>query len=162
MRIDTNQIPSGGLTLTEEFIPSALDLETGIVKFRGPIKTKADVSRITNAVSVRLFLNATMYASCSRCLNEFDIGLDREIELNYAVSKQESKIDTSNPKRVKRVEGSLECHGERSRTIDLNPDIRDQIILDYPIKPLCSLNCKGLCAKCGKNLNEGGCSCATT
>jgi uncharacterized protein len=137
VKIDTNQIPSGGLTLTEEFAPSALDLETETIKFRSPIRVKADVSRITNAVSVHLYLNTILYVSCSRCLNEFDIGLDKEIEVNYPVDKQESKID-------------------------LNPDIRDQIILDYPIKPLCNLNCKGLCAKCGKNLNEGGCSCATT
>ncbi len=46
--------------------------------------------------------------------------------------------------------------------IDLKPNIREEIILDYPIKPLCSLSCKGLCLKCGKNKNEGGCNCGST
>jgi uncharacterized protein len=46
--------------------------------------------------------------------------------------------------------------------IDLNPDIREEVILDYPIKPLCSLLCKGLCLKCGNNKNEGGCNCGST
>lgn len=137
MRIDTNQIPAGGLLLEEDFSAPALGLETEIIRFRGPIKARAEISRITNAVTVLLSLKATMYANCSRCLSEFEIPLDREIDLNYPVDKRQPKID-------------------------LDPDIRDQIILDYPIKLLCSLSCKGLCAKCGKNLNEGGCSCGAT
>ncbi|MCK9604348.1 MAG: DUF177 domain-containing protein [Candidatus Omnitrophica bacterium] len=137
MKIEVNQISIGGSILEQDFSPAALELEIDIIKFRGPIKARADVSRITNAVTVLLSLKATMYVNCSRCLKEFDIDLNKEIELNYPVSKREPKID-------------------------LDPDIRDQIILDYPIKPLCSEDCKGLCAKCGKNLNEGGCSCGTT
>ena len=43
--------------------------------------------------------------------------------------------------------------------IDLAKDIRDYAILAVPMKKLCSEDCKGLCPKCGKNLNDGTCDC---
>lgn len=137
MKIDVNKIPMEGLTLAEELASSELDLDTDLIKFRAPVRIKADISRITNAVTVHLAVDALMRVSCSRCLNEFETGLKKNIELNYPVTKSVVAID-------------------------LNPDIREEIIVGYPISPLCSLKCKGLCPKCGKNLNEGGCSCGST
>lgn len=137
MKIDVNKIPLEGVTLEEEVNASALDLETDIVKFAGPLKIKADVSKITNAVTVELSLSGTMHLNCSRCLNEFDTGLKRYLRLNY-------QVDKAIP------------------VINLDQDIKEEVILDYPLKPLCNVDCKGLCFKCGKNLNEGGCTCAIT
>ena len=42
---------------------------------------------------------------------------------------------------------------------DLDELLREDILLDLPSKYLCSPDCKGLCPKCGKNLNEGDCGC---
>lgn len=137
MKFDINQIPTEGLTLAEEIAPEDLDIETDLIKCLGSVKVKADVSKITNTVAVHLNLNATMKADCSRCLNEFNFNLKKDMKLDYLLDK---------PKLV----------------IDLKPDIREEIILDYPLKPLCKPDCKGLCPKCGKNLNEGGCPCGST
>ena len=137
MKIDVNKIPPEGVILNEEISPGELDLETDLVKFHQPLKIKLEASRITNAVTVRLHLGSLISASCSRCLNEFELCLKKNLSLSYPVNKQET-------------------------IIDLGPDIREEIILDYPIKPLCRPDCKGLCLKCGKNLNEGGCYCGTT
>jgi len=41
--------------------------------------------------------------------------------------------------------------------IDLSPLVREYMLLDIPIKPLCSTDCKGLCPVCGENLNETQC-----
>jgi uncharacterized protein len=43
--------------------------------------------------------------------------------------------------------------------IDLTEGIREDIILRLPLKNLCSEDCKGLCPRCGKNLNDGPCGC---
>jgi len=61
MKIDINRIPLEGLTLEEEVNPRTLDLDTEIVKFLEPIKIKADISRITNAVTVRMSLSGAMH-----------------------------------------------------------------------------------------------------
>ena len=137
MRIDTNKIPFEGLTLAEEFNPREEDLETDIIKFPKPLQVRADVTRITNAVTVNLSVAGRMHANCSRCLEEFDTEFKKDFALNFQANKLEP-------------------------VIDLSPQIREEIILDFPIKPLCKADCKGLCPKCGKNLNQGGCSCGST
>ena len=137
MKIDIRRISPEGVALAEEIPAKALDLETDIIKFRGPVKVKAEISRITNAVRVNIALSAVMYTDCSRCLKEFDRDFSKNIELNYSVSSSES-------------------------ILNLDPDIREEIILDYEVNPLCNPGCKGLCPKCGKNLNEGGCTCGST
>jgi uncharacterized protein len=137
MKIRIAQITPEGVDLEESVAASRLDLETDTVKFRSPIDIRARASRITNAVSVEVSLSGLMSLVCSRCLNEFEVELKKKLKLNYPVDKSQ-------------------------QVINLGPDIREEIILDYPIQPLCSSDCKGLCPKCGKNLNEGGCSCATT
>lgn len=134
MKIDVKQIPLDGLVLEENLAPSYYDLETDIVKFSSPIKIRAVISKITNAVTADLSLKASMQMDCSRCLNKFEVNFEKKLRLTYSVDKSES-------------------------VIDLSPDIREAIIFDYPIKPLCSPDCKGLCLKCGKNLNEGVCDC---
>ena len=45
--------------------------------------------------------------------------------------------------------------------LDLDELIRADILLELPTKFLCSPDCKGLCPKCGRNLNEGPCGCNT-
>ena len=138
MKIFVNQVAtSGGLFLEEDVDPAELDLETELIKFGSSLNLKAHVWRITNALTIDLNIKARLRASCSRCLDDFVWELNKDVRLNYP-------LDNS------------------STFIDLNPDIREEVILDYPIKPLCDLKCKGLCKKCGNNLNQGGCNCGST
>jgi uncharacterized protein len=41
--------------------------------------------------------------------------------------------------------------------IDLGPIVREYLMLEYPLKPLCKPDCQGLCTVCGENLNLGTC-----
>ena len=43
--------------------------------------------------------------------------------------------------------------------IDLGPMVRDALVLDLPMAPLCRPDCAGLCPQCGANRNEGDCGC---
>jgi len=134
MKINLNQISYEGSNLEERIPARSLDLETDLVKFRGPLLVKARIHKITNAVTVDLDITAPLYSICSRCLDEFDYDLKKSLQLNYQTDKS-------------------------TLSIDLNPDIREEVILEYPLKPLCNLGCKGLCPKCGSNLNEKSCNC---
>lgn len=137
MKIFVNQVPFEGILLEEEIAAGDLDLETELIKFSSPLKLKAAAFRITNALTVDLNIEARLHAACSRCLKEFDWDWDKDVQLNYP-------LDSS------------------IVAIDLDPETREEIILDYPIKPLCKPDCKGLCKKCGINKNEGGCNCGST
>jgi len=137
MKIKANQIPAAGLILEEEISPADLDVETKLVKLDSPVKIKADIYKITNAVNVDIFLTVLIRTECSRCLDELKIDLKKKLKLNYQVSGLDQEIDVT-------------------------PEIREELLLNYPIKPLCKPDCKGLCPKCGEKLNEGGCSCGIT
>lgn len=137
MIIELHNIPLEGFTFQEEITPQELELEVECGSFCESIKVAAVVSRAYNVVSVELAIDAPIRACCSRCLAEYTIGFKKNLSFNYPVEKTET-------------------------VIDLNPEIREEILLHFPLKPLCTLECKGLCPQCGKNLNEGGCSCGTT
>ncbi|MCK9345377.1 MAG: DUF177 domain-containing protein [Candidatus Pacebacteria bacterium] len=134
MKVYADQIPPEGVTLEEATDPSVFELDTEIVKFKSPLRIKADIFKITNAVTVDVALHTFTTLTCSRCLKEFDVDFAKDLKLNYQVEKTD-------------------------RIIDLTPDIRQEILLDYPIKPLCKPDCRGLCLCCGKNLNEAECGC---
>lgn len=137
MKINVNQIPLEGLTLEEAIDPCSLEMDTELVKCSGLIKARADIGRITNAVTADVELKADMRITCSRCLEEAPVTYRRQLKLSYPVDPLEPEIN-------------------------MDKDIREYIMLEYPIKTLCKSDCKGLCPRCGKNLNEGGCSCAIT
>ncbi|MBO4216870.1 MAG: DUF177 domain-containing protein [Clostridia bacterium] len=46
--------------------------------------------------------------------------------------------------------------------IDLSVPVTEQLLSDFPSKLLCREDCRGLCPKCGKNLNDGDCGCSQT
>lgn len=134
MNIDVNRIPQQGLFLQESIDVKKLNLDTELLKFARPVKAEARVSRITNTVNIELVLSTLINATCSRCLEEFTIDFKKELQLNYI--------------------------GDKSKNlIDLNPAIAEEIILDFPMRPLCKPDCLGLCPKCGKDLNQGKCNC---
>jgi uncharacterized protein len=135
MKINIDQISEQGLTFKEEVSPASLELDTEIARLLGPIQIKVEVSKITNVVIADLDLSAGLSLVCSRCLSEFNADFKRQLKLHYSVDKGQ-------------------------REIDLNPEIREDIILEYPIKPLCKPDCRGLCPGCGKNLNDGKCQCS--
>lgn len=137
MKIAINQVPAEGLKLAQEIKSAELDLDTGLIKSGPAWQVQAMVTRITNALTVDLNIKGWLEADCSRCLSHYRWELDKNIRLNYSLEQSDNFID-------------------------LNPQIREEIILDYPIKLLCREDCRGLCLNCGKNKNEGGCNCATT
>lgn len=136
MKIDVRRIQAEGLVLTQDFSAGEMDLEIEGVRFVTPLRIRAKLSRVTNAVTANVDLSAEVVMQCSRCLSDFKVDLRKALTLNYLVERADE-------------------------VLDLGPDIREEVILDYPIQPLCKEDCAGLCARCGKNLNEGGCSCGT-
>lgn len=134
MKINVYSILPEGSHFSERISAGELDLETDLIKIEGPVRIDAELTRITNAVTVQLSIAATLLLVCSRCLKEVEKALDKEITLSIPIEKGVTAID-------------------------LSDDIREEIILDYPVKFLCKDDCKGLCPKCGKDLNEGPCNC---
>lgn len=107
------------------------------------------VDNIQSRFMVTGTLSATGKAECSRCLAEFDQTWDAPVEIIIL-----RRVDPDGAEGV-----SLVVH-QASGEVDLVPTLRECVILGYPQAPVCSDDCKGLCAQCGANLNEGVCDCA--
>jgi uncharacterized protein len=134
MKLSILQIPPDGLVIDEEIPSQALDLGTPVAEVEGALRATGKATLITNALEVRLTLKGTLALTCGRCLKKLFQPLEKDVVLNVEVSKG-------------------------TREIDLTDDIREEIILEYPMIPLCSEGCKGLCISCGGDLNQGPCSC---
>jgi len=95
-------------------------------------------------------------AICSRCLVEFIrdqvIEFDDEFVPVIDVNTGLPAPEPADPDAFRLTQDHL---------LDLNEAIRQYAILENPMNPLCDENCRGLCANCGANLNNGPCGCQT-
>jgi uncharacterized protein len=100
-------------------------------------------------------LSTSLGLVCDRCLNPFVAEVAVELEDEFKPS-----IDISTGASLPVApedEGSvIDDH----HVLNLQEVLRQRILLSQPIHPLCRSDCRGLCANCGQNLNEGACSCA--
>ncbi len=104
-----------------------------------------------NAGYMKLTASATVpYKSvCARCMRDIAGVLPIDFEKNVAVISTLQNEDTDDYLFIEDAK------------LDLYEPLCEQIILEFPTKLLCKEDCKGLCPKCGKDLNEGDCTCPT-
>lgn len=58
--------------------------------------------------------------------------------------------------------GELDISFLEEEKINVAGLVRENVLLALPVQPLCDDDCRGLCPRCGANLNRGPCSCSTT
>ena len=98
--------------------------------------------RIDKGLLVSGSLATGFQGVCSRCLCDYDEELLINFDEEFVSHPQEGEF-------------AIDEHQE----IDLSEVARQYTFLATPMKPLCSEDCAGLCARCGKNLNLGACGC---
>jgi uncharacterized protein len=92
-------------------------------------------------------LTTAVQAQCRRCLSDVDVPLAVELSLIFS-----SDADTPEG------EGCYPIP-PRSQDLDLTDAVREELLLAMPQFVECRPDCRGLCPRCGANLNEGPCSC---
>jgi uncharacterized protein len=100
-------------------------------------------TRTPQGILLQVAFQALINLECVRCLTSFQQTLNIDFTELYAFSK-----------RYITDSGLIM---PETGIIDLNPVLRDYILLEIPISPLCRPDCKGLCPICGNNLNESTC-----
>ena len=107
------------------------------------VQGSAKISRTPQGLLVQGNFSGTTTLECVRCLNDYEQPLSWEFTELFAFT-QKSMTDS----------GLLVPEDAH---IDLQPLVREFALLEYPIKPICREDCKGLCPECGQNLNEMDC-----
>ncbi len=118
------------------------ELRSATASVDGDVTVVGHVDGILEGVVATVEVSGRYTAECSRCLSEV-------------------AHDFSFPVReffeVRPIEG--ETYPLQSDEIDLTPIVRDTVLPELPVVPLCRLECLGLCATCGVDRNETSCEC---
>jgi len=109
-------------------------------------------------VEVEGDIRTTVRLSCGRCLVEFVSPLETAFTLTYAQQEPAAGEQSEPGPHEMDVtgEGLIYFQGV---DIDLTEGIQEQVVLSLPLRALCSESCKGLCARCGADLNQAACNC---
>ena len=97
-------------------------------------------------------LDLHLQIPCDRCLEPVDIHIQTEIEKDVDMNLSEGE----------RVENLDEQPYISGHNLDVDVLVCDELIVNMPMKVLCSEDCKGICNRCGANLNHGTCDCDVT
>lgn len=134
MYIDLSTIPPEGLEVKEQEPVNIIDIKEKDIEFKVPVNIHFTANLASNTLLVRGTIDTEAVFSCSRCLSKFTVKLNNN---NFSFEKD--------------VKGL--------KKIDITNDLREGIVVVLPLKPLCVEYCKGLCLKCGQNLNIKECGC---
>lgn len=122
-----------------------------------PVLSKTPVQLTLKSPAARRVLikaetELVLSAPCDRCLKEvevpFSIHFEKEIDFSESGEERAEDLDET-------------CY-ITDYDLDIDRLIREEILLDFPMKILCREDCKGICRVCGADLNQGECGCDRT
>ncbi len=157
MAIDMRTLLSGEVTklpldysfsLTEGDF--GFDTEVNGVVFTTPATLRGEIVNMGGYIGLSATVSVGYNAECARCLKPLSRSF--EVELERTVVNRGELVNTAEDEAddyIQIVDGMLE----------LDAVAAEQLMMEFPMKEICSEDCKGLCSKCGKDLNEGECSC---
>ena len=93
--------------------------------------------------------------SCDRCLERFPSVLS---SVSKTTLKPKPQVSLGEEMELGRDD--IETDFYEGDEIDLTPLLQDQLLLTLPPKSVCREDCRGLCQRCGQNMNRGTCQCA--
>ncbi len=120
-------------------------------RFSDPVSWNVTVTNTGDALLVMGSAHGVARTDCARCLDEFELELDGEVEGYFLLSDGDARPEDMD-------EDEFEVLGA-DKVMDLEPLVAAALLVELPLVPLCDEDCAGLCATCGANLNDGPCAC---
>ncbi len=117
--------------------------------FFGNISVNVELNKMHNQIVINTKLSLQTEFDCDRCTKNYKSTLTNSYKMVYLLGTK--------PEDTEAI--SLTYLPADADKIILDNDVRDYAMLAIPMKKLCKEDCKGLCVKCGKDLNEGDCGC---
>ena len=128
------------------------DLPDG-AEFEGDAHVVGDVTDAAGYMSLKLTATVSYKSTCARCLEpvsgDFAVQLERTVAAEGTLTEEQLEENVDEYAVIK--DGML----------DLDEEIREELLLSFPMRFLCREDCPGLCPKCGKPRAEGDCGCPT-
>jgi len=138
---------------TERFqfseIPTPIEMGKEKLVFQTPLNVQIDLINTGKSLLVNGQANTIIAVNCSRCLKEFPYNLDFKFEDEW-IPAEHSSLDE---------EGTALIFEKDEFSIDER--ILEHLLLQLPMRFICSPDCKGLCSKCGVDRNNTECDCTS-
>jgi uncharacterized protein len=116
---------------------------------RGPARVDVRLTNTGSGVVGEGSIAWDVTAVCARCLCEFPLTLEGEVDGYYVAPGREEGIPEDQEYEFFDADG----------LVDIAPALMAALVLDAPFAPVHDETCEGLCAECGADLNEGPCDC---
>ena len=120
------------------------------VSFPSPMKVKGDITNTAGYMRMTLDLSVDYTAQCARCLSPINGTFTLDLEKTVAPRNLLGDLDEDKLDDYAIIEDGF---------LDMDEQLLSEIEMEFPARFLCREDCKGLCQKCGKNLNDGDCDC---
>jgi uncharacterized protein len=121
------------------------------VILREPLQAELRAHSVGEGVLVRGHIRARVGMECRRCLTEVEQRIEEPVDLLFEpISDEEEEFALS---------GEVYPLPARGDQVDLRPALREQLLLKVPDHVVCKEACRGLCPRCGTELNRSQCSC---
>ena len=146
MKIKVSEIPEEGLDVSESTTLRINEREA-------PARVEVHVEKRGPEVEVKGDISARIELVCSRCLREFSRDVSVPVDLVYR------PVEEMAENQAELAEEELDTGFYRADELDTDIVAAEQLILSMPMKVLCSDACKGICPRCGRDLNVEGCLC---
>ncbi len=159
MRVRVDEIPESGRILRfhwdeerlQQFIPPDDPFNMKLIR---PVNVVLELNRHPDHIRVTGKIEGSLEVSCHRCLTPFNFPLNEPVDI-YLFEKD--RLPEAEETEVEPEELIYEFFD--GEVIEIDQLVAEQIFLTLPVKLLCSEECKGLCPRCGANLNEETCRC---
>ncbi len=123
-------------------------------RFLGPITVHLHLFRSGRTVLVKSRMESRVEGKCARCLEPYAQRLTSEYVTSF-----NPKPNLPLPEELELSREDLETDFYEGKEVDVTSLVQDQVLLALPPKGLCREECRGLCPRCGKNLNREVCQC---
>ena len=154
MLLDLSRFKGGVQHVERRYEPEAFELAKEEFRLVAPVTLTADVTRDEQKVRLKGRVTTTLECDCGRCLDPFSVPVAADIDLLFLPASEGAAQGDRET-----AEDDFGVAYFKDETIDLGEVIREQFYLAVPMKPLCQVDCKGLCPVCGINKNRDTCSC---
>jgi uncharacterized protein len=146
--LDTRDLPRspGAQRALERVVPAPEDLGLELIRVPAgsPLSLRLRLESVSEGVLVSAQVTGELTGECGRCLREITEPLQVRFQQLYAY-EHSTTDETTDDDEVGHMQGDL---------IDLEPDLRDAVVLALPVNPVCREDCPGLCAECGERWDE--------